>query len=537
MTVPEKYIKTKADRQAVEEGCYFDQEAADRVVRFIETYLTLSKGFKAGHPFKLLDWQKHQVIYPLFGWKRPDGTRRFRTAYIQVSKKNGKTVLTSAIATYMLVADGEESPLVVSAACTRDQASMIFQELAHYIRHNQKLRDALHVRDSRKEIYYPKKAGYYKALSADAASKEGLDCSCVLVDELHAHPSPALYNSLKYATISRKQPLFIVITTAGEDRTSVCYELYKYSKGILDGTNTDTSFYPLVYEADEDCDVLDEGQWHKANPSLGITQTVDSFKEDAAAAKYSKMAELKFRRYRLNQWVSGLTSFLNIDAWDACQGFIPNLKGKGKPIYLALDLASTTDLAAMVGIVPDQGKYYVLHWAWCPEEGVKKRENTNLTKYRQFQAEGSLTITQGNACDYGLIRKNINDLRHEYQVKEIVMDKWNALYLAEQLTQDGFNVLSMPQTTTYMNDPLKQLEKAILDKKLVHDGSTLLRWQCQNMSIEQDGNGNIKPSKKRSVDKIDSMVAVVMAMGRAVNHENNGAVRKSVYDNRGLALV
>lgn len=528
-------VRTEADKRAINEGCTYDQQAADRAIRFMETYCVASNGFKADQPVQLLDWQR-QVISDLFGWMRKDGTRRFRSGYITCAKKNGKSFLCSLICLYTLLADDEPSPLVVSAACDRSQAGIIFDEMAYSINANTKLKKATKIIPSKKLITTVKSNGKYVALSADAPSKHGLNASTVIVDEFAFHKNPELYKTLKFSTISRRQPLFLVITTSGHDRTSAAYELYLYAKKIIQGVNTDTSFYACVFEAeDEECPIEDETNWHNANPSLEHTQSLTDFRQAAEAARYSIRAEMDFRQLRLNQWCSPTCTFLDLDQFDRCKAEpFPDLTGQA--IYVGIDLASTTDLCGVTGIVPFNGEYYVIAHAFAPEEAARRRETQNLVRYQQFQAEGALTITSGNSVDYEAIRSHIYNLNRRYKVKELIFDHREANETMQILMQEGYTVFNFPQSIGYYNQPTKRLEQLVLEGKLKHNGSNLLRWQCQNLLVKKNDKDQIMPDRKRKPDHIDNFVALIMALSRATMHEQIGKPRASVYDSRGITF-
>ncbi len=537
MYPPIDQIRNRADEAAILEGCYWDEEAGLRVVRFIETFVRAKGGRKAKEPFKLFAWQR-ALIVRLFSWKRADGTRRFRSGWISVARQNGKSFIVSAIALYMLMADGEIAPAVASCANSRKQASLIYKNLAFFIERSDKLTKACHLVPSQKLVEVPKTHGSFQSLSADAKNNLGDSYSCVIADEcsFFQNAGKALIDALKPATSARDQPLFLMISTAGTDFTSPGYEAYEYAVKVRDGVSEDTSFFSAIYEADEACPVDDEAQWHKANPSLCEgSLSLDELREAATKAKHSKTAEVAFRYFRLNRWTKGLTSFIAVDRWDACRGSFPTWHKP--PLYIGLDFASSKDLCGLTGVIPYEGKLYVLAHAWTPQAACQERVKENRQRYELFADEGSLTITPGNGTDYRQVRAFIDNLAQLYEVKEIVADPNYGNETLMALMQDGYTVYRFAQTPKSYTDPTKRLEAVILDRTLVHDGSNLMRWQVQNLQVERSGEDMVKPSKGKSADKIDNVCALIMALSRAVGHETNYKPRRSAYEDRGIFAV
>ena len=316
------WIRSEADERAVLEGCVFDLPGAQRVRTFIEQFLRHSKGEWAGKPFQLLDWQWQNLIAPLFGWKRPDGTRRYRRGYIETPKKNGKSALFSGLSLYLLVGNGEAGAEIYSAAVDRDQASIVFNEAANMAESSPALASRLSVIRSTKRIVYRRTKSFFRALSADVPAKEGLNAHAVLIDELHAQQSRDLWDTLRYAGASRRQPLHLSITTAGFDKHSICWEQHAYAEQVLAGVIHDSSFFAYIAAASPGDDWTDLEVWKKANPSFGITVNADQFAEDCREAKESPAKENSFRRYRLNQWTEQDVRWLALDKWDACAVFL-----------------------------------------------------------------------------------------------------------------------------------------------------------------------------------------------------------------------
>ena len=507
-----EWVRTDADEKAVAQGYRFDMAAAERVREFFLRFLRHSKGDWANQPFELLDWQWEQVIAPLFGWLRPDGTRRYRRGYIEVPKKNGKSTLFSGLSLYLLTADGEPGAEVYSAAVDREQASIVFREAANMVEASSQLSAHLDVIRSTKRITFPRTRSFYRALSADVSAQEGLNAHAVLIDELHAQKTRTLWDTLRYAGASRRQPLQLAITTAGFDRHSICWEQHEYARQVLDGTVEDLSFFALIAAAAPEDDWTDPEVWRKANPSFDITIDAEQFAEDCREARESPAKENSFRRYRLNQWTEQETRWLSLEKWDACNEDPGDLYGR--VCYAGLDLSSTTDLSALALVFPGDDRFDVLMRFWVPEEGARQREHRDRVPYTQWIRQGQIQATPGEVIDYDRIRASINELGQDYAIQEIAIDRWNAMQLA---SEDGFEIVAFGQGYASMNWPTKKLEELVLGAKLAHGGHPVLRWMAGNVSIETDAAGNWKPSKKKSRERIDGIVALIMAIARATS--------------------
>jgi phage terminase large subunit-like protein len=534
--VTKQWIRTKADEVAAGEGCYFDADAASRPKRFFESCLRHSKGAFAGKPFILIDWQWRDVIAPLYGWKRPDGTRRFRKAGIWIAKKNGKSGLASAISLYMLLGDGEAGAEVYNAAADRDQASIVFNEAANMVRASEMLSAKLEVINSRKSIAYLAGRSTYRALSADVPTKEGINWHCLIFDELHAQKSRDLWDTLAYGGAARRQPLLISISTAGYDRHSIGYEQYSYAKGVIEGTNLDPAFLAYVAEAQPDDAIDDEKVWHRANPSLGETIQLSDMQEACKEAKASPTKENAFRRYRLNQWTQQDVRWLSIDAWDKCVGDFEPEDLAGRDCFGALDLSTTTDLSSLCLLFPldpnpddERARYAALWWFWVPEDAARERGRRDKVPYQHWIKQGLIEATDGESIDYDVIRARVNELGDKYRIIDIGIDRWNAQQIATQLASDGFEVVKFGQGFGSMSAPTKELEALVLSQRILHGGNEVARWMMGNLAVEQDAAGNLKPSKKKSTERIDGMVALVMAIGRAQVAEPSSGLTVEVW--------
>jgi phage terminase large subunit-like protein len=531
--ITQAWTRSEADRKAVDRGCWFDLDAANHVVTFFEKFLRHSTGRWSGTPFTLQDWQKQDFLMPLFGWKRSDGTRRFRVAYVEIPKKNGKSTLCSGLSLYLLCADGEPGAQVFNAAADRDQAGIVFREAAKMIRSSPALKNRLNIVDSRKTTYHEASGSFLRALSAEAYTAEGLNISGLIFDELHAQKSRDLWDALRYGGASRKQPLLISITTAGWDRNSICWEQHDYAEKVAAGIIEDDAFFGYVRSADIKDDWTVQATWFKANPSLGVTIDLNEFAEACNEAKQQPTKENSFKRYRLNIWTEQAERWMQMDKWDACAGVVDVASLDGQPCYAALDLSSTTDATALVLYFPEQQS--VLPFFWIPEENAHQRERRDRVPYLTWAKQGLIEMTPGNVIDYQFIRRRLNDLKTKYNILDVAFDPWNAQQISNQLAEeDGFSMIQFRQGFLSMNEPTKRLETLVLKRELIHGGNPVLRWMASNAAAETDAAGNVKLSKQRSTEKIDGMIALVMAIGRSMASNFAAA---SVYESEGIKTL
>ncbi|VTR95232.1 Uncultured bacterium genome assembly Metasoil_fosmids_resub OS=uncultured bacterium PE=4 SV=1: Terminase_1 [Gemmata massiliana] len=511
-------IRTKADRQALKDGCYWDQAAADRIIRFAEKYV--APKFTQG-AFSLFPWQI-RFLQSLYGWRQPDGTRRFRWAVLHVPKKNGKTLLVSILAAYELFAAGEPSPLVASASTAKENAKQVYEQVCATIDKQPALKKIAKQVESKFKIFVKSKDAEFRSLSAEARTHEGANCSAVIVDEAHAHRSPALFNCLRYSTAGRPNGIVVVISTAGDDLTHFYAGFVERARNVLKGDDLDPTFYAEVYEADPEKDDLDDpAVWKRCNPSLDLYPgfTSANFAGDLASAKPKIADWLNFQRYRLNIFRRPEEGgWVDLAQWDQRRDMVPESELLAAPCWLAFDGSQTTDPSSVsaVWLLPGR-RYFARSWAWVASEGVRHREQTNLPRYQQFAAEGVLTITEGNVIDKWAIREHIRAMRTAgHQVQMIVMDGSGYTVFGTELeTEDGFQVFRMPQNMEHFADPTREFNEAVLAGTLLHDGNTWLRWCVNSVRLATDSNGRSRPVRRKSVDKIDGAIATLMAFSQA----------------------
>jgi phage terminase large subunit-like protein len=491
-------------------GYWYDEAAAERAVGFFADCLTHTKGEWAGQPLALSDWQADRIIRPLFGWKRADGTRRYRTAFIMIPRKAGKSTLAAGIGLYLLFADGEPGAEIYSAAADREQAGIVFEMAKQMVAASPIL--AKRAESFKRAIVVNQTASAYKVLSSDAFTKHGLSAHGIIFDEVHAQPNRELWDVLTTSVGARRQPLTVAITTAGYDRHSLCFELYDHACKVRDGVIDDPHFLPVIFEAGEDDDWKEPATWRKAHPGLGVSVKEEFLADECVKAQHLPSFENTFRRLYLNQWTEQESRWISLDTWDACAGELPELDGR--ECFAGLDLASTTDIAALSLVFEVEGRLYVRPFFWVPAEGIKRRSERDRVPYDAWVRAGLIEATEGDVIDYDVIRKRINELAEQYRIREIAVDRWNATQISTQLTGDGFEMVGFGQGMASMSGPMKELERRLLAKEIAHGGNAVLRWMAANVSATQDAAGNVKPDKSKSSGRIDGIVATIMAIGR-----------------------
>ena len=521
-------LKNDAAKQGLD--FYFDPEAARHAVGFFEEWLRHSKGKFAGQPFTLLDWQA-EMIGELFGWKRlADETRRYRVAYISTAKKSGKSTLLAGIGLYLLAFDNEPGAEIYGAAADREQASVVFREAASMVRASPKLSRVLEVIDSRRTIAYRNAASFYRVLSADAFRAEGLNIHGLLFDELHAQKDRRLWDALRYGGAAREQPLLVSITTAGFDRRSICHEQYRYAKQVLANWQHDPTFFPCIYEMEEDADWKDSKVWPQANPSWGITIKPEDFAADVREAEASPTKTNSFLRYRMNTWTTSDVRWFKPESWE--QGAVPLRDFGTRPVYAGLDLATTYDLSALVLVSPDleDQSIDVLPFFWIPEANAVERIQRDKVPYDAWLRDGHIRSTEGNVTDYTILHRDILQICQQYGVRQLAVDmKHNAAMLANLLQGDGVDVKGFPQGGRAMSAPAKTLENFVLSGKVRHAGHPVLTWCANNVAVAEDKFGNIYPSKARSTERIDGIVALCQAIGSWIGSENQPELTPEIF--------
>lgn len=496
---------------------WFDEDAAERAVFFFARFLKHQKGELAGQPLALDEWQADEIIRPMFGWKRPDGTRRYRTVYVEIPRKNGKTTIAAGIGLYLLFADKEQGAEIYSAAADRDQAAIAFDLARSMVEAEPALKQQAKV--YRRSIVAERTGSSYKVLSADARSKHGFNAHGIIFDEVHAQPNRELYDVLHTSTGARRQPVEFLITTAGVyEPESIAWQLHDYASKVRDGSIEDPTFLPVIYGAPVNADYRDPAVQAAANPGIGVSVKADYLLAEAKRAEEEPSYENTYRRLHLNQWTQQVTRWIRIEKWEACKGDLPDLVGR--KCFPALDLSTTTDITALVLTFPpiEQGDPYILlPFFWCPEETVMKASRRDRVPYDAWVRDEHMVATPGNVVDYAYIRQAVNDLSQVYDFGPVAYDPWNATQLATQLgEEDGIDMVEFRQGMISMNEPAKEFERLIVAGKILHPDNPVLNWMAANVAVRSDAAGNIKPDKDRSTGRIDGVVASIMGVGMAI---------------------
>lgn len=526
--VPSRWIRGPVDELAVSLGYWFDEEAGAAACEFIESFCCPSEGVGAGEPLKLLAWQRDFVMR-LFGWVGTDGLRRYRRAYLEIAKKNGKSMLLSAIVLFLLMGDGEPSPKIYLNAVDKEQAGIIFDESRKMVEASPELASRLKIVNSRteKRIEYHDNNGVVIANSSVAASKDGLNAHGVVFDELHRQPDRRLTDVFEFASVARLQPLRLDITTAGEDTSGPWHEQRERAERINSGEfgAHDIGYLGVVYRALPDDDIEDPKTWEKANPSLGEVLSYKEFAEALAVAKETPENLQRFLRFRLNVIARDEGKFIFAHDWDACgpEDNTPRRFGpeelRGLACFAGGDLGAKIDLTALVAVYGDlKSGLRVSARFYLPRENIAALERRDRVPYRAWAEAGWLTLTPGVTTDYGFLRQEVNRLKKESKLTTLALDPWNATQLCQELSEDdGVNVKEIRQGFYSLSEPTKELQALILSRKIRHEGDPLLTWCVLNAVAERDSAGNLKLSKKLSRKKIDGAAALVDAIAAAID--------------------
>jgi len=515
---------------------HYDKTKADRAVTFVSN-LKHTKGKWAGKSFDLLPWQE-RIIRDLFGVVKSNGKRQFQTAYIEIPKKNGKSELAAVVALYLLYADNEPAAEVYGAAADRAQASIVFDVAKRMVEMCPALIKRSKILAAGKRIVNNSNGGFYQVLSAEVGTKHGLNVSGMVLDELHVQPNRKLYDVLtKGSGDAREQPLYFLITTAGTDKNSICYELHNKAKDIIKGKKSDPTFYPVIYGLEETDNWNDENNWYKANPSLSHTIDIERVREAYKNAIDNPAEENVFKQLRLNMWVGSVVTWISDHIYDKGNIPIDFESLKGRECYGGLDLSSTTDITAFVLVFPPQHEddnYIIYPHFWLPEDTLELRCRCDHVLYDVWKKQGYINTTDGNVIHYSFIEKYIEDLAKIYNIKEIAADPWNATQMIQNLEENGFKMIPITQSYKNLSPPSKELYKLLMEGKVIHGGNPVLKWMAGNVVMQRDSVGNIKPNKDKSTEKIDGIVATIMALDRCIRNKNSVF---SVYDNRGLLVL
>ena len=497
----------------------FDESLANRAERFFSELLPFVEGNKAGRPFALEPWQR-KIVRDLFGWVRPDGTRKHRIAYIEIPRKNGKSTFAAGLALYLLLADKEKRPQVYSCAGDRDQARIVFNAARSMIEQGGEfLRQKSDLRQY--QIRAVANGGWYEACSAEDYKGHGLNPHGIIFDELHVQPNRRLWDSMLSGRGARTQPLVIAITTAGYDRSSICWEVHQRAKLAIEQPESDPSFYGVIYGAEPEEDWTSEDVWRKANPNLGVSVSLEFLREECAAARDNPAAENTFRNLYLNQWTEQAVRWIQMHHWDQCAAQFDESDLIGLPCYAAVDLAATRDVNSMVLLfVMEDGTYRLLPYYWIPQESKDRRGANDRRIVKNWASKGLIRQTSGAVTDYAEVADDVMVLFERFSPLALAYDPWGP---AKPFTQ-MLEARGMPadlfrefrQTIGNFAAPSKEFERLVSSQRIRHNGCPVLRWMAGNVAVKRDLNDNIRPDKEASADKIDGIVASIMALGLAI---------------------
>jgi phage terminase large subunit-like protein len=541
-TIPAgRLIRLSVERQARDlqegpgRGLRFDRQAAEHVLTFFN-FLKHSKGEWAGQAFVLEGWQQF-ILWALFGWKRADGLRRFRAGYIEIPRKNGKSTLVAGVGLYMLTADGEPGAEVYSAATKRDQAKLCWEEAARMAQQAPSLRRMIRHWRASDTLTVEETGSRFMPLGADRDSAEGLNVHCGLIDELHAHRTPGMVEVLETATGARRQPLIVEITTAGYDRTSICWEHHEYSRQVLEGTVVDDTWFSFIAAAEEGEDWTDPLVWARANPNLGVSVKRDDLERKAIKAQHIPIQQNAFKRMHLDMWTQQSDRWIEMPLWDA--NARPEAVGledlAGEICYGGLDLSSVQDISAWVLVFPveeSDEEVDILARFWCPGARLTDDGNRYAAQYQAWARAGWLTATPGDAIDYQAIKRQVLEDAQRFRLVDLNVDRlFQGYQLSMELADEGIRVFGMGQGFLSMAVPMREFERRMLDRALHHGNNPVLRFMADSVVVAQDAAGNLKPDKANSQARIDGVVALVMALDRAMRREQP---KRSVYEDRGI---
>lgn len=516
----------------------FDKELAARACEFIEL-LPHVKGPLAREK-KLLVLEPWQIFRrtTVYGWVHKagklKGRRRFRMAYDEVPRGNGKSAELSGSGLYALAADREQGAEVYSAAVTKDQARIVFSTAAKMAQKRPALRASLGLEVHKGAVSQERTASTFKPLASDEDSLDGLNVHFAAIDELHAHKTRAVYDVIETGMGKRDQPLMHVITTAGTNRSGICYEVRDYICKILLGTAVDETVFGIIYTIDDGDDWQSEDSWRKANPNWGVSVDPGHIARIAAKAMQMPSAQPNFLTKHLNLWVNADVAWMDMRVWERCGD--PALKieqFEGQRCRIALDLATKTDIAAKILLFPklidDDLHYYVFGRYYLPAQAIEDGRNS---QYEGWRRSGRLIETEGDVIDFGRIEDDIKDDVAAFKETEVAYDPWQALNLAQRLQADGVPVIEYRNTVANFSAPMKEIEALARQGRLHHDGDPILAWMVSNVVCHTDAKDNIYPRKERPENKIDGVVALIMALGRELS-----AADESSYLSKGELLV
>lgn len=546
-----RYLQDKKNTK--KKGLYFCKKSAQKAIDFFHIFLKHSKGKWAGEPFILEPWQQF-IVWNIFGWKigNKNGPRRFRIIYLEISRKNGKSTFLAGIGLYCFICDKEAGAECYAAATKEKQAKIVHGEAIRMVKKSPNLKKKVQI--FRNNLSIDETDSKFEPLGRDSDTQDGLNVHCSIIDELHAHKTRDMWDVLETATGSREQPLQIAITTAGFERTSICYEQHEYLEKILKDVGSenpydDDTYFGMIYTIDENDDWSDEKVWIKANPNLNVSIYIDDLQRKAKKAKEIVSAVNNFLRKHLDVWVNQFSRFVDMNLWN--ENFANNIderKYYGKQCYGGLDLSSVSDITAFVLLFPDindDERLDIIARFWCPESRLTSKDNRYRNFYEAWEREGWLKTTPGDAIDYEYVKKQIIKDAGKFNLANMGVDRlFQGYQLSMELSselgtrlikgqkQDRVVAVGMGYKT--MAPAMREFESRLLKRKLNHGNHPILRWMADNLAVSEDAAGNKKPDKANSQGKIDGIVSLLIAIDRLQREESYSG---SIYEKKGLKVV
>lgn len=514
---------------------HFENDLAERIFDFFGE-LKHTKGAWEGDPFILEPWEKF-ILGSIFGWVDDNYLRRFHTAYNEVAKKNGKSTLAGGLGIYMLGFDDEAESEVYSVATSRDQAKLLWTAAERIVRATPDLKEF--IRLFKLNMSIEESGSKFEPLASDYGKKDGLNPHCGLVDELHEHKNAGMWDIVKKSMITRSQPLLFAITTAGTDRTSICWEQREYSENVLRGNFEDDRWFAYIATPDLEDDWKEERTWLKANPNLGVAIPIEKFRAECLEAQTSPRKENSFKRYNLNIWTEQVTRWMPLEWYDACPRAESLESLQGRVAYFGLDLSISNDISALIVTIPDEDRFNVFPFFWCPEDDIERR--SERVPYDKWVDSSFIVATPGSVTDYAYIEKFMREFceTHKVRLGAVVYDPMFASYLASNLVKEGMpeeRVVAISQGFSKMSEPTNYVERLFKEKSFALELNPVMRWMFSNVAIRTNEDEQIRIDKASSQEKVDGMSALAMSIAAFLTQQDEDD-EESIYETRGLISV
>lgn len=534
-----KYVRLACQRHlddlenGSDRGLYFDEDAAQHIIDFA-CHVKHSKGKWAGQLFEPEPWEMF-ILWVVFGWYNIDDTRRFNIAYNEIARKNGKTFVGAVVGCYGTGFDDEPGAEVYSFATKEEQAKIVFSDAQKMTIKSGRFggRATVH----KKSISFDDTYSRFQPLGSDSKNQDGLNVHMAIADEVHAHRDSGMWDVIESAMGARENPLIFAITTAGFNKHSFCHEQRDYATGILTGNIEDDTFFAIIFDLDKGDDWADENVWVKANPNLGVSVKIKDMQRMCRKAKKMPTALNNFLVKRLNIWTTQTVRWMNMEEWESCNEMIAEEDLIAKPCFGGIDLSSNKDFTCWGKLFPHEGKFVYIPKLYIPKENAKQRQKDDNVPYLSWAEQGLITLTPGNVIDYDYIMADVWADCEKFDIRGIGFDRYNFEAIRQRLIKEGVPeklMISFGQGFVSMSAPMKKLEEIVLSHLLVHNNHPVLNWMAGNVAASTDAAENIKPDKEESKDRIDGIVALIMALGLAITIPEK---KPSVYETRGVLEI